>query len=114
MARDAGLCHGTAGIAHLFNRMYQATGDALLADAARYWYERTLMVRKPGVEIAGYRVRLADGSQPQRAARPGFLTGAAGIGLSLLSAISDVEPSWDRLLLVSVPPRGTSGSSAGS
>lgn len=34
---------------------------------------------------------------------PGFLTGAAGIGLALLGAVSPVEPSWDRLLLCSVP-----------
>jgi lantibiotic biosynthesis protein len=30
---------------------------------------------------------------------PGFLTGAAGIGLALLAAVSPVEPEWDRLLL---------------
>ena len=33
--RHAGLCHGAAGIAHLLNRMAQATGDAALEDAAR-------------------------------------------------------------------------------
>ena len=35
---------------------------------------------------------------------PGFLTGAAGIALALLAAVSDVEPAWDRVLLVSIPP----------
>jgi hypothetical protein len=38
-------------------------------------------------------------------ADPGFLTGAAGIGLALLAATSPVEPAWDRVLLASVPPR---------
>ena len=39
---DAGLCHGSAGLAHLFNRMYQMTAEPVLADAARFWVERTL------------------------------------------------------------------------
>ena len=36
---------------------------------------------------------------------PGFLTGSAGLGLTLLAATTPVEPEWDRILLVSVPPR---------
>ncbi|HVS00322.1 MAG TPA: lanthionine synthetase C family protein, partial [Thermoanaerobaculia bacterium] len=32
---DSGLCHGAGGVAHLFNRLYQATGEERLADAAR-------------------------------------------------------------------------------
>jgi len=39
---DAGLCHGSAGLAHLFNRLHQLTGEQPLADAARFWVERTL------------------------------------------------------------------------
>src|SRR5438874_2094900 len=38
---DAGLCHGSAGLAHLFSRMYQMTAEPALADAARFWVERT-------------------------------------------------------------------------
>ena len=34
---------------------------------------------------------------------PGFLTGAAGIGLALLAALFPVEPAWDRVLLASIP-----------
>jgi hypothetical protein len=37
--------------------------------------------------------------------RPGFLTGANGIALALLGAIAPVEPAWDRLLAIAVPPR---------
>ncbi|MGK3967591.1 lanthionine synthetase C family protein [Sorangium sp. So ce118] len=105
VVRDAGLCHGTAGIAHLFNRMAQATGDAVLEDAARYWFERTLEMRHPGAGIAGYRAWRTDAVSHWEDV-PGFLEGAAGIGLAMLGATSDVEPNWDRLLLVSIPPRG--------
>jgi lantibiotic biosynthesis protein len=32
---DAGLCHGAFGLAHLYNRIYQASGDESFADASR-------------------------------------------------------------------------------
>jgi lantibiotic modifying enzyme len=98
--RDAGLCHGAAGIAHLFNRMYQATGEEKLAEAARFWYGWTLRFRQPGQGVAGFRSWSTDGEGNEDwRSDPGFLEGAAGIGLSLLAAISPVEPEWDRLLL---------------
>ena len=59
---EPGLCHGAAGLAHLFNRLYQASGDERLAVAAREWIERTLALRTAGAGIAGYRAyeRTAD------------------------------------------------------
>jgi hypothetical protein len=36
---------------------------------------------------------------------PGFLSGVAGVGLALLAAVTDFEPLWDRVLLVSIPPK---------
>src|SRR5262249_43798455 len=45
--RDASLCHGAAGVGHLFNRMYQATGAPPLAEAAPLWFRRTLRMRSP-------------------------------------------------------------------
>ncbi|HSS75406.1 MAG TPA: lanthionine synthetase LanC family protein [Thermoanaerobaculia bacterium] len=99
---DPALCHGTAGLSHLFHRLYQATGDPALQAAAHRWLERTLARRRPGEGIGGYlcRTRLADGRSGW-AADPGFLGGAAGIGLALLAAASPLDPAWDRLLLLS-------------
>ena len=99
---DAGLCHGAAGLGHLFNRLYQATDEPKLADAARYWFGRALEMRSPGSAGAGFSALLEPHSKLWRP-EPGFLTGAAGVGLALLAATSDVEPAWDRLLLLSVP-----------
>ena len=42
---------------------------------------------------------------------PGFLNGAAGIGLVLLAAASPLEPEWDRVLLASLPTVRTSSPS---
>ncbi len=103
---DAGLCHGAAGLAHIYNRMYQATGDELLADAARLWTERLFALRKPGEGIAGWLAYVPGaamelGWEPD----PSLLTGAAGVGLALLGLATEHEPRWDRMLLTNVTPR---------
>jgi hypothetical protein len=104
--RDAGLCHGAFGLAHLYNRIHQAGGGELFADAARLWYRLGLEMRKPEGGIAGFEAWWPGlGAESGWEAEPGFLTGAAGIGLALLAAVTPVEPQWDRLLLVAIPPR---------
>ena len=108
--RDAGLCHGAAGVAHLFNRLAQSTGDAVLADAARRAYAEALDLRQPGRGIGGFLAW-----EPSRGgwqADPGFLTGAAGVGLGLLAGVSAVEPEWDRALAVSATGPTATGPSA--
>lgn len=99
---DAGLCHGAAGLLHVFNRLWQATGDETFRAAALRWAEHTLALRGEGV--GGYR-----SFNPMAETRweddPGLLTGAAGIGLALLAATTDVEPRWDIILLCDVPAR---------
>jgi hypothetical protein len=101
---DAGLCHGSAGLAHLFNRMYQMTAEPTLADAARFWIERTLELcsaAAPGRDTA-----LSD-SAGSAWKGPGLLEGAAGIALALEAACTTTEPIWDQMLLVSTT--GTRG-----
>jgi len=109
MVRDAGLCHGAAGLGHLFNRMYQTTGEERLGEAARFWFERTLGFQEPGEGVAGFRAWEVNPvtKEPGWRTEGGFLEGAAGVGLALLGAISEVEPAWDRVLLLSLrtPPR---------
>jgi lantibiotic biosynthesis protein len=104
--QDAALCHGAFGLAHLYNRIYQAGGGEPFADAARRWYRQGLDLRHPERGIAGFASWEFDTDGKQGwIADPGFLTGAAGVGLALLAAISPVEPEWDRLLMTDIPPR---------
>ncbi len=103
---DAGLCHGAAGAAHLFNRLYQATGDPALRAAALTWIEKALAYRQPGEGVGGYRMWIVgEGEELDWRNDPGFLTGSGGVGLALLAAAAPVEPVWDRLLLTDVAPR---------
>ena len=100
---DAGLCHGAAGLGHLFNRLYQATDDETLAEAARFWFRYTLELRRPGEGVAGFPSWRSnrDGGMSWQA-DAGFLTGASGVALALLGAVTTLEPSWDRVLLSSI------------
>ena len=98
---DAGLCHGAAGLGHIFNRLFQATGDERFAEAARRWLAQALAYRKPGEGIGGF-LALGGNGRREPDADTGFLTGAAGVGLALLAACTSIEPAWDRALLVDV------------
>lgn len=103
---DAGICHGASGAAHLFNRLYQTTGDPVLRDAALFWLERTFGYRQPGKGVGGFEAwTVGDTLDLDWRSDPGFLTGASGVGLVLLAAASAVEPEWDRVLLTDIPGR---------
>lgn len=98
---DAGLCHGAAGLGHIFHRLYRETGDETLRETALFWLGQTLERRRPGSGPGGFRSLDFEDGGPVWRDDPGFLTGAAGIGLALLAAVSPVAPEWDRLLLLS-------------
>lgn len=97
---DAGLCHGTAGIAHIYNRMYKNTGISEFKIASNYWFNQTLKMAKHKDGLAGYKTwqRPEYGNWSNEF---GLLDGIAGIGLAILSKISKIEPAWDRCLLLS-------------
>jgi hypothetical protein len=94
---DAGLCHGAAGNGHLFNRLYQATGDDEFRVAALTWFDDALALRRPD-GIAGFAAAVDHGWEPAT----DLLNGAVGIALALHAAISDDEPGWDRVLAADV------------
>jgi lantibiotic biosynthesis protein len=100
--RDAGLCHGAAGLAHTFRRIGHATGAAVYDAAARRWWSDALAMRRPGA--AGGGLLAYDAQQHKHVRDHALLTGSAGIGLALLAAVSAIEPAWDRLLLCSTAP----------
>lgn len=83
---DASLCHGSAGLGLIFHRLWQWSDDERFLRGARFWYRETL---------ARYFI------ETERSGDLGFLTGTTGVGLAMLAAISDIEPSWDAVLLIS-------------
>jgi len=102
---DAGVCHGAAGLGHIYNRLYQATREPLFKEAAASWFARTLEMRRPGEGVAGYISwnQLPGQEEPGWVADGTLLTGAAGIALSLLAACHPFTPGWDGMLMAAIP-----------
>ena len=86
---DCGLCHGAAGVAFGLQRMFVASGEIALRDAARDWLAGALDEGIPG--------GLLDGSD---AANGRGLLGGAGLGLSYLAAMTEVWPRWASALTI--------------
>jgi lantibiotic biosynthesis protein len=86
---DAGLCHGAAGLAQIYNRLYHASGLKLFANAARSWLAATLEMMEPPASAHNIE------------ARAGFLQGDSGVGLVRLAVLTNRDPSWDAALAIS-------------
>ncbi|MCT2594494.1 lanthionine synthetase C family protein [Streptomyces sp. N2-109] len=95
---DHGLCHGTAGLAHIAARMssdahpstagqLRATAPALLSSMC-----------PPGTGPAGIALTMLHDEE----AGPGFLNGAAGTAMALQAPATAVPPhsAWDACLLI--------------
>jgi hypothetical protein len=86
---ESHLCHGAAGLAHMFNRLSQAAEGEdcrALAETSTALYERALAL--PRLE------------------RDDLLEGQLGLALALSAALSSQEPVWDRALGVSIHTHG--------
>jgi class I lanthipeptide synthase len=95
----ARVCCGAAGLGHVFNRMFHATGDGRFVDAARACFRRALELRTQGTDQAGW---LAIDDSPLGNGR-GIMFGTAGIGLAMLAATTPIAPAWDEILLAAIP-----------
>jgi hypothetical protein len=91
---NTGLCHGTAGLAHLLHRACQLTGHPDLADAARHWMTRTITLTRTSAS--------ATPGHPHPAGS-GLMHGTAGVVLVIHAGCFPEEPRWDQMLLVSTP-----------
>jgi hypothetical protein len=100
---DAGLCHGSAGLAHVFARLWQYTGETSCADAARFWLLRTLHQRSRDGHHLPYPSAWPSGGTVRHRDDAGLVTGGIGACLAVLSATEVRDPSWDRALLLSGP-----------
>lgn len=95
-ASETSICHGAAGLALIYHRLFAYTRAETFRAAALTWLrpvlERCTQVStEPGAHLSGLR----------RSSSLGFLNGIAGECLVLLAAASPVEPEWDRALLLS-------------
>ncbi|TGE24554.1 hypothetical protein E5K00_04900 [Hymenobacter aquaticus] len=96
---DAGFCHGTAGVAHIFNRLYLESRHDDFRKARDYWLEQTL-------EHTSWPAPPAEPSPapPGSAPSPGsfLLEGLMGTSLVLQSCLATTPEAlaWDAVFLL--------------
>lgn len=95
---DAGFCHGTSGVAHIFNRFYKETKLEIFNKARNYWLEQTFIILKEN-KVENFKSWQGDNGWVKD---NGLLEGVTGIGLVLLgfltNEISDLN--WDKCVLL--------------
>ncbi|ALG08300.1 lanthionine synthetase C family protein [Kibdelosporangium phytohabitans] len=98
--RDAGLCHGWAGLLQIAARMAFDTGDPYYAETADEFAVRLEKAYDPEAPF-GFRYDYPGSIRPLD--RPGYLEGAAGIALALHCHATGRPPvtGWDAPLLIS-------------
>ncbi|WP_042142743.1 MULTISPECIES: lanthionine synthetase LanC family protein [unclassified Pseudoalteromonas] len=96
MIRDAGLCHGSAGLVLIFQLLHQELKEPQLLQAANKWLTYTLE-RYKNHELHG--LFMYSGLTNQYEEETGFLMGYGGIGLCLLSALGEDADWADSLLM---------------
>ena len=92
---DAGICHGTSGIAMVYRRMFLETHDHSFLDSTDYWMQKTLDMASFVDGLAGFKT-----CQKEMVCDDNLLTGIAGIGMMMISKLSNDKQVWDELFLL--------------
>ena len=96
----AGLEQGIVAMGHTFNRIFQHTGDEQCRDAAVVCFKELL--ERANQTVGGSEAGLWNTSSRGIWCRHyALLNGIAGIGLALMAAVSNEEPTWDEILYLS-------------
>lgn len=90
------FCHGTSGIAHLFNKLYICTGNHLFNDACSYWLEQTLFSNNVQEIIVN-----SDSQCNLKSDLSGLLSGIFGIGCVIISYLNSDLIDWDEAVFLS-------------
>lgn len=91
------FCHGVAGLLQIALRFANDTGKSVFVDESCTLVRQILEHYRPESLLGFRNLETADHEIDQ----PGLLDGAPGVALVLLAAATNVEPTWDRLFLLS-------------
>jgi len=94
---DASPCHGAFGLAQIYGTMFKLTQITEFRKATDHWMSEGLKFATYDDGYAGYK--------QERWGKPpinevNLLEGIAGIGLSIISYLSDFDPNWEESLMI--------------
>lgn len=93
---DVGICHGSAGIAHIYNKLWYYTHEKIFKDACEFWIMDIINVWKEG---DGKIYKKYNPSKHHYELSTSLLEGTTGVGLVLLSYLSG-NFNWDYCLML--------------
>lgn len=96
--RDAGICHGSAGAAHIYHKMWHFTQNNVFKETCDFWIQKTIDFSSHEDALAGYKA-YAPTAEQKYIDSHGLLDGVSGIGLVLLSYLTG-DFSWDYCLML--------------
>ena len=94
---DAGICHGSAGLAMIFRRMFLETDRGEFTGAVNQWLYQTLQMSKFKNGLAGFMTY----EQNEWKSDYSLLTGISGVGIVLLAYLENDKQIWDEMFLLS-------------
>jgi hypothetical protein len=91
------FCHGVAGLLQITLRFAHDTRLPEFYQAARALGEQLEALYRPDSLLGYYSLE----PDENRVDQPGLLDGVPGVAMTLVAASTSIEPSWDRLFLLS-------------
>ncbi|AJW63515.1 Nisin biosynthesis protein NisC [Elizabethkingia miricola] len=98
MVEDTSVCHGSFGLTLIFKKFYNRTKIDSLKEASIYWLNDGLEKAVYTDGIAGFKAHRGDDKYEKET---DILTGVSGIGLVLMSILTENNLDWDECLLLS-------------
>ena len=103
LSYDKGFCHGTAGLAHMYQRLFQATNKLVFKSSADYWLDLTLTNMKGQSNSKFYFPYYNEATNKLAWDEDvSILTGTTGVCLSLLTFIEKNQTTWDSILMTDI------------
>jgi len=99
LINDAGFCHGSVGIAHVFLNLYSSTRVEKFRETVDYWLHITLQMAKHPNGLAGFKAWHTEEHGGFENV-DSFLEGIAGIGMVLLSYLKKSEILWGESVML--------------
>lgn len=96
---DAGFCHGTAGIAHIYNKMWHYTRKEIFKESCDQWIQKTIYFLDKEYNISIHATKKGRGNNNNNNNDFSLLEGLAGIGLALISYQTG-DFDWDYCLML--------------
>lgn len=96
--KEAGICHGSAGLVKMYKTIYRITGRIEFNVAAEYWLKVTLDFANHTDGHAGYKTYFHKTGFQNNC---GLLEGVGGIGLVFLEELMGKPLSWEKALMLS-------------